>query len=253
VEAVQITYLGDGGDGHGKLDPTERLKCVNKGAEPPCCHLLFQFRLNSCEPLLMVFYSPNVFLEDNLLGLSLAGNFGEPSQVSRTPICSAAVTDILPEKKRLEAEFGCLEVAHDVFSSPTQITYCFVFYLRDENRSEISRAHLASQVDSVLPVSLDTVSALLGNKGRGNDNAIKTLAFQVSVEAVTAGAGLVGEYEFVPFGLEAPYHLVDIALSSADRTQIDHIRLTVLEDVGYCDGILVNIKADEYCARLCHG
>jgi hypothetical protein len=159
----------------------------------------------------------------------------------------------LSEEERFEAELGCLEIAHDVFSGPTQITYCFVFYLWNKDRSEISGAHLASQVHSVLSVSLDTVSAFLRNKGGCNDNAFQALAFQITIEAVTTRAGLVTEDELVPFGLKAAYHLVDIALSSTDRPQIDHIRLTVLEDVRHRDGILVDIKTDENCARLCHG
>jgi hypothetical protein len=108
-------------------------------------------------------------------------------------------------------------------------------------------------VNSVLPVGLDTVSTFLRNKRRGNDNAFQAFAFQITIEAVTARTGFVGEYEFVAFRLKAPDHLVYIASSSTDRPQIDHICLAILGDISHRDGFFVNVKADEYCARLCHG
>jgi len=147
----------------------------------------------------MVLDGTNVFLEDNLLCLSVARDFGEPSQMSRAPISFAAVANIMSEQKRLEAKLACLEVAHEAFTGATQITYCFVFYFWNEDGSEISGAHLASQVNSVLPVGLDTVSTFLRNKRRGNDNAFQAFAFQITIEAVTARTGFVGEYEFVAF------------------------------------------------------
>lgn len=68
IKTGQIAQLGDDGDGHGALDATQGLEGRDHRGQTPSFHLRAEFLGKTLEAFGVCGDSPNVFLEDDLLG-----------------------------------------------------------------------------------------------------------------------------------------------------------------------------------------
>jgi hypothetical protein len=57
------------------------------------------------------------------------------------------------------------------------------------------------------------------------------------------------------FGLRLPRadELIDITLAGANGSQVGDLSTMIWRHIGNCDGLFVDIHANEECARLGHG
>ena len=76
---------------------------------------------------------------------------------------------------------------------------------------------------------------------------------QIAVEPVATGSGFIDKDEVCGLGLHLADELIDVTLTRANGAQVGHLGAMILGDIRHGNGVLVDIHADEECARLGHG
>jgi len=116
-----------------------------------------------------------------------------------------------------------------------------------------ARAQQPRDLHRVAPVGLDPVAGAFGDQRRGDDQTVETLRPQVPMEHIGAGTGFVGEHELRGRGVKPANQLVDVRLSTPDRShehgRIGAVRLGVRD----ADEVLVDVQTDEKSSSLAHG
>jgi len=253
IEAGQVAELGDGGDRHRTLHPTEGLERIHHRAEPPGFDLLVECLGQPLEPFTVFGDRPDICWEDDVLCWGGTDHLAEPAQVSRAPGSPPCLPDIMPQQKGCEAKLGRLESVEGIFTSTAQVSNGFVCDRWDIDRRESTRAHQPRQLDGITTSSGDSVAGLLRNQGGGDDPAAVAFFGQRAIEPRAAGAGFIDKYQLFRLRLHLSDQLIDITLACPNGSQIGHLSAVILGDIRSGNRILVDIHAEEACARLGHG
>jgi len=76
---------------------------------------------------------------------------------------------------------------------------------------------------------------------------------EIAVEPIAAGAGLVHEHQLSALGVKLADELIDVGLAGRDRTEVEHLGVLRIGNIGDRDGLLMDIQTDVECARVFHG
>lgn len=144
----------------------------------------------------------------------------------------AFIANVLAQQERLEADLRRLEVFEGILARPHQLPDRCVLHARDIPRREIARPQPPRQWHGIAPVGLHAVARFLGNARRGYHPTKEVLLRQVPIPPVPTRPRFVDEVPFLPFRLQLPHQLIDIALPGPARPQQHALRLTLLRDIG---------------------
>ncbi len=183
-------------------------------------------------------------LEDDLLRGCRADDLGEVVRLGVVAVGATGVVETHAEQERLEAELGGLEGDARRVAGAARIAERFVLDGRDVDRGEASGVQQAGELDGMAPIVLDLVCRTFGDQGTGDDVAAESLAGEVALEVVAAGAGLLDEDELRGLALERADQLVHIGLVRPDGTdEVGRIG-AVGPAVGDGDGVLVDVRRE---------
>jgi hypothetical protein len=76
---------------------------------------------------------------------------------------------------------------------------------------------------------------------------------EISVEPVATGAGFIDKDQRLGLGLQLADEVVNVTVACADGTKVGYLGPMLLSDVGYRDGLFMDISSDVKPARLGHG
>jgi len=252
VEAGEISYFRDDGDGYGEPDAAKRLEGLHDGREPPGRGTFMELGLEMGHAFRVLGDSVNIFLEDDLLGRCRADDRCEPSQVCLAPVRRAAVADVEAQEQGFETRLGSLQITHCILSCATKIPYRLVFEPGYINGGQIARAHEAGQLNGIASVGLDTVSRFAGDQRRSDHVTLIAFLGEVPIETVPAGTSFIDEDELLRLGLQPADELVDIPLAGTDATDKYHLGTAIVGRIGDRDKILMTDQTDEKRAILLH-
>jgi hypothetical protein len=168
-------------------------------------------------------------------------------------VAPAGVADIVPQQKRVETDFGGLEILDGIVAGPAQIADGLVFDLGHIDGRQVPRAQQAGQLDGVTAIGVDPVASLCGNQRGGHDPAHVALLRQIAIEPRAARTGLVHTDQVLAFRRQLTDALIDVAWSSTNGTQANDSGRMVFGTIGHRDRVLMDIHADVKSARLVHG
>jgi len=92
----------------------------------------------------------------------------------------------------------------------------------------------------IAPVGLDLVAGLLRDQRGGHHPAEEALLGEVAIEPIAAGAGLVHKDQLSAFGVEPADELINVALAGPDGTEVQHLGVFRIGDIGNRDGFLMD-------------
>jgi hypothetical protein len=164
IASGEVAECSDGGDRHGKRYATEGLERVNHRAEPPGCDRLVECRGKTLEPVGVLGDRSDICLEDDWLCWDGTDDFAEPAPVSRAPGGPTGIADIMPQQKRLQANFGGLESVERICTRAAQVTNGFVVDGWAIDRRELPRAHQPGPWDGLPTVGVHAVAGLCGHE-----------------------------------------------------------------------------------------
>jgi hypothetical protein len=78
-----------------------------------------------------------------------------------------------------------------IFPGASEISHGFIFAVRDVDSRQLARPVKSGQLHGVAPVILDSFSALLWDQGRRGDHAPDIFLFQMAINPIPTGAGLI--------------------------------------------------------------
>jgi len=160
-----------------------------------------------------------VLLEDDLLGRGGTDYPGEVAAVGVVLVGAADVVKAKPEKERLEAVLGALQIDEGVLAGAGEVADGLIVDSGNVDGGEVAGAQEPCELNGVATVGFDAVAGFLRDQGRGHDDALEALPAKVAVQDVAAGAGLVGEQEPRGFAVEPAQELVDVGLAGADGAE----------------------------------
>ncbi len=95
-----------------------------------------------------------------------------------------------------------------ILSGTGEVSHGFIFAVRDVDRSQLGRPVKSGQLLGITSVIFDSVSALLWNQGRSGDHALNVLFFQMAINPISTGAGLIDKSRLATAGHQFPYNFV---------------------------------------------
>jgi len=137
-------------------------------------------------------------------------------QVRLVPGRTARVVQPVAQEKGLQAQLRVLQHADRRLARSRKITNRFVFDGRHVDRRQIARAKQTSELGGISPIRLHSLAMLLGDEGRGHDKTGDALPGERAIQAVSAGAGLVGDDESGGVTVKPSKALIQVGFSSAD-------------------------------------
>jgi hypothetical protein len=156
------------------------------------------------------------------------------AEVGRAPGSPARIADIMAAQEGFETELGGFEVSQGIFTGTGEITHGFIFDLGNVNGGEIPRAHQPGQLHRVSAVGFHPVAGLFGNQRGGDDPADMAFLRQIALEPVPTGSRFIDQDQVWGFGLQLAHEVI-------------------FGDIGYSDGVFVDVQTDIERARLWHG
>jgi hypothetical protein len=156
--------------------------------------------------------------------------------------------------KTLEA-FGMLVNRPDVFLKADVLRGCGAdhFHFGDIHPGEITGTGSPGQLHGVPAVGCDPVARFVGNQGGSDHPTIVPLLGEIAIEPLATGAGFRDKDQRGGFGWHLTDHLGDVTWSGADAAEVEDLGAVLLRHVGDTHRLLVDIHADDECARLGHG
>jgi hypothetical protein len=76
---------------------------------------------------------------------------------------------------------------------------------------------------------------------------------QIAIEPVPTGSRFIDKDQVCGFGVQLAHELINVASPRPNGARIADLSLVSFGDIGYCDGVLVDIQTDIERARLWHG
>jgi hypothetical protein len=153
----------------------------------------------------------------------------------------------------VEAELGVFELADGLFTRPAEVANRFVFHRGDIDRGKSTRARQAGPWHGVPAVGVAAVAGLLREQGGGDDPAVIAFLGEIPGESGATRAGFVDEDEVCGVRWHRAEQWIDVTLTRADGPKIYDLGAMSLSHVSHSDCVLVNIHANEACARWRHG
>jgi hypothetical protein len=195
---------------------------------------------------------PDIGWKNALLSRCGTDHLREPAQGGRAPVCPAHVPAILSAQKRLEPERGGFEIMNGIFPCPGKVTHGLIVHRGDRHHAEITRAGQAGQLHRIAAIRVDPLPWVFGDQGRCHHPTIVALLGQRAGEPVATGSSFRDEEEVCGCGWHLTDHLIDVRLSGAEAAEGGHFSAVLLRHVGDASCIVVDVHADEECARLRH-
>jgi hypothetical protein len=101
--------------------------------------------------------------------------------------------------------------------------------------------------------SAGVADIVVGHEGGGHHPAVIVFFLQIPIEPGATGASLRDKDEVVGFRWPLADEWINVTLTCPKGAQGGHCGAMILGDIRHSNGILVDIHADEECARLQHG
>ena len=171
IDARQVAQFRHGGHRHRARDTTQGLEGLDDRREAPGLHRLVACVFQTPQTFSLCSDGLDVCLKDNWRRGCGTDDLAEPAQVGRTPVGPSCRADIVPQQEGFETQFGRLQIAHGLFTCPTQVADGFIIDGGDVDRGEVSRAHEPGPWPGITTVGFDPVTRLFRHQGRGDDPA----------------------------------------------------------------------------------
>jgi hypothetical protein len=253
ITPCQSTHGRHQGYGHRAWHATQGLQSLaHRGQTPGLPGLLACLRepLEACG---MLMNRADVFLKNDLWRGRRTDDFREPPQVGRTPIGPAGGADSVSEHKGVETALGVFEITECLFTRPGEVAHGCIVDLRDIDRSELACASEASALPSVPAVRFDPITSLFRNEGRRHHPAIVVFVPERPIAPGATGASLRDKEEVCGFRWHRTEEVIDVTLACPHGAQGGDLGAMLLGDIRHGHRRLVDIHAEEECARLRHG
>jgi hypothetical protein len=150
----------------------------------------------------------------------------------------------------LETKRGVFEIAEGIGTGPREGATRFLCPLGNLDPSELPRAGQAGQWPSISTVRFDPITRLCGEQRGGDDPAIVPFFGPRALEPGATGASFIDEDEGVGLRLQRTKELLTITLAGANAAEVGALSAVLVSHVGHGHRLLVDVHADEECARL---
>jgi hypothetical protein len=230
LKACQGPHVRHEGDGRGQLYPPQSLPGLDHRGQAPGCDRLVALVLQTLEAVGVFAPRSDLVLKNDVLRRRGSDDFREPSQGGWPPIGPAPVAAIMPEQKGVEAVWGVFEIADGVFTRAGEIA--------------------TGEWHGISAVRLDPVARFLGDQRRCHPPTVVPFCGQIAGEPGATGTRFIDEDEVCGLGLPLTDKVIEITLAGAKASQDHALGAVSLRPIGHRNRVLVDIHADEECARL---
>jgi hypothetical protein len=233
--------------------PPQGLKRCDHRRQTPGCAVLVAFLCEPREACGILLPRTDLCWHDAGLRRGGPDDLREPPQMGQPPMGPAGVTPIVSEQQGCETHLGVLQLAARICPCLCEVAPRCLVDPGDLHCGESPRAGQPGQWPRIPTVGWHAIAGFWGHQCRGHDPAVGPLRHEIPRAPGATGASVVDEEEMFGVRLHLTHEVIDIPLACPNRSELGDRSPIILRHVGDSTRVVVDIHAQEECARLRHG
>ena len=177
--------------------PRNACKASTTGSQGPVCQPLLDLYRQPVAALLSGIDRRDAVLQHDMMCVFGKAKPRQPATMHLGP-CGAVIVMTVPEQKSGQLLAGMSQAAYCCQAGPNQVAHGLVRAIRNPYRCELARSMQAGQLYRVPTIRFDPIARATGDQRWRDHDAIMASGGHLTLNTVSARAGLVANVEFDP-------------------------------------------------------